>query len=180
MVDKEKVKNALMKTEREGMKELLEYMEQSTFFVSPGSTKYHGNYEGGLLDHCTNLYTLFWSMCNKHNLKVGKDTMLICAFCHDLCKAGAYIIDGKIIRWNKNHPKGHAVLSLERTQKFIKLSDDEIGIIRYHMGPYGTTDFYPYGEYTLSDLTDYWNKNKLSKLFYFCDDTVATFRDKKV
>jgi len=179
MANKEIIKKELLNIKRDGMKDLVEYMETSGFFTSPGSTKFHGNYEGGLLDHCVNLFNLFKVLCNKYNLNVDRDTMLICAFGHDLCKAGAYINNGHSIVWNNAHPKGHAKLSLEILKKYIELTPEEEGIIKYHMGMYGTTDFNFRGEYTLQELSNYWNTNKLSKLFYFCDDVVAQFKDIK-
>jgi len=182
----EKVKTALLSIEREGIKELVNYMEEVGFFTSPGSTKFHGNYEGGLVDHCINLYNLFKQLCLQYNLNVNKETMLICAFGHDLCKAGAYINNGNRIQWNKEHPSGHAKLSLGRIKQFITLTDEEEGIIKYHMGMYGTHEFMNLsnwrvgkGEYSLQELSNYWNNNKVSKLFYFCDDTVSQFKDIK-
>jgi len=177
MSKKEQVKKALLEIDREGMDKLVEYMEEVGFFTSPGSTRFHCNYEGGLLDHSINLYNLFKQLCEQFKLDVKRETMLICAFGHDLCKAGAYINNGGSIRWNSSHPSGHALLSIERLEKFIKLTDEEKGIIKYHMGAYGTTEFSPKGEYTLKEQKDYWNTNKLSKLFYFCDDSVAQFKD---
>ena len=179
MAKQEEVKQALLNTKREGIDKLIIYMEENGFFTSPGSTRFHGNYEGGLLDHCINLYNLFKTLCIRHNLTVGKDLMLICAFGHDLCKVGAYNVNGSSISWNNAHPKGHAILSIERLEKFIKLTDEEKEIITYHMGPYGTTEFSGKGEYSLKEMTGCWNTNKLSKLFYFCDDTVAQFKDTK-
>lgn len=183
---KEKVKQALLDTKREGIDKLVAYMKEVGFFTAPGSTKFHGNYEGGLLDHSINLYNLFKQLCIQYNLNVSKETQLITAFGHDLCKAGAYINNGHSISWNNAHPKGHAKLSLERIKQFITLTEQEEGIIKYHMGMYGTHEFSDLsswskgnGEYSLQELSNYWNNNKVSKLFYFCDDTVAQFKDIK-
>ena len=35
--------------------DLSDYLADNGFFLSPASTKYHGNYEGGLYDHSTNV-----------------------------------------------------------------------------------------------------------------------------
>ena len=44
------------KVSRDGANELLEWLEDSDFFVAPASTKYHGSYEGGLVEHWLNVY----------------------------------------------------------------------------------------------------------------------------
>ena len=48
---------------RDGISEFMNYLEnESDFFTSPASTKYHGSYHGGLVDHSLNVYyyTLFF------------------------------------------------------------------------------------------------------------------------
>lgn len=43
--NKRKIIDLLSTVEREGMKELIDYLETRTdFFVAPASSKYHGNY----------------------------------------------------------------------------------------------------------------------------------------
>ncbi|MDE5993144.1 MAG: hydrolase, partial [Oscillospiraceae bacterium] len=43
---------------REGADKLLEYLlsDKSDFFTAPASTRFHGSYEGGLLEHSLNVY----------------------------------------------------------------------------------------------------------------------------
>ena len=41
---------------RKGADKLLEYLEKSDFFTAPSSTRYHGSYEGGLVEHSVNVY----------------------------------------------------------------------------------------------------------------------------
>ena len=179
MANQQHVIETLLTIKREGIEKLVEYMETNGFFTSAGSTRFHGNYVGGLLDHCVNLYNLFRALCIKFNLDVSNDTLLICAFGHDLCKVGAYIESGNKFVWNKYHKHGHAKLSLEILDQYIKLTEQEREIIKFHMGPYHAMEFSENGEYTLAMLLKCWNTNKLSKLFYFCDDMVAQFKDIK-
>ena len=42
--------------ENPGAKLLLEDMEHSGFFSAPASTRYHGNYAGGLAQHSINVF----------------------------------------------------------------------------------------------------------------------------
>lgn len=41
---------------RPGATELLEWLETTDFFVAPASTRFHGNYEGGLCEHSVNVW----------------------------------------------------------------------------------------------------------------------------
>ena len=44
------------KIHREGLDSLLDWLEKSDFYEAPASTKYHGNFSGGLLMHSLNVY----------------------------------------------------------------------------------------------------------------------------
>ena len=45
------------KITRDGADKLLDFlMNGSDFFTAPASTRYHGAYEGGLLEHSLNVY----------------------------------------------------------------------------------------------------------------------------
>ena len=48
------------KITREGAPELLAWLESTDFFTAPASTKYHGAYPGGLVDHSLNVYLAFY------------------------------------------------------------------------------------------------------------------------
>ncbi len=41
----------LTATQRKGMDKLLAWLESTDFFTAPASTRFHGAYEGGLLEH---------------------------------------------------------------------------------------------------------------------------------
>ena len=45
----------LQSVQREGMDKLITYIEKTDFFKAPASTRFHGNYEGGLLEHSLNV-----------------------------------------------------------------------------------------------------------------------------
>ena len=38
----------------------LDWLISNGFFTAPASTKYHGNYEGGLFDHSLSLLLVIW------------------------------------------------------------------------------------------------------------------------
>ena len=41
---------------RDGLEDLLSWLQKSDFFTAPASTKYHGAYEGGLCEHSMDVY----------------------------------------------------------------------------------------------------------------------------
>ena len=71
---KEEVIKLLKETNREGMDKLIEFLENSDFFEAPASTRYHGNFKGGLLEHSMKVYEIF-----KEKIKIHRHNCL-CIF----------------------------------------------------------------------------------------------------
>ena len=46
----------LLSTKRPGIKQLIDWLDNSDFKVAPASSKYHSCYQGGLLEHSLNVY----------------------------------------------------------------------------------------------------------------------------
>lgn len=90
---KQKCIDLLMKTGREGMSELIAWMEENGFFESPCSGGYHLAKEGGLLEHSMNVLTVMqntvFSLQGEEALiKKHWDSIVICSLLHDLGKCG--------------------------------------------------------------------------------------------
>ncbi len=87
---------ALLKgIKRDGMQSLLDYIRKSDFFRAPASTRFHGSYEGGLLQHSLSVYDCL--MEKKLNPiwtdileNVGDESLIIMALLHDVCKIHYY------------------------------------------------------------------------------------------
>lgn len=140
---KNKIIELLKSTYRDGMDGLIEELIKQGFFESPASTKFLGSYPGGLAKHSLRVYELLSEFYEKLDpskvtapgqkpLALGSDNIIVAALLHDVCKVGAYIGTEKPYRWNKEQPKGHATLSIERIKKHIELTEIEELIIRYH------------------------------------------------
>ena len=77
---------------RDGSDKLLAYLESSDFFTAPASTRYHGNYEGGLCEHSLNVYDALVDILNRPRVKevygisYSNESIAIAALLHDLCK----------------------------------------------------------------------------------------------
>lgn len=102
MTVKEEIIKLLKETKRDGIDNLINYLEKSDFFKAPASTRFHLSEEGGLAQHSLNVYNclatkyenpLWNKVFKKHN--VSPDNIVIAALLHDLCKTYFYEIDYK-------------------------------------------------------------------------------------
>lgn len=160
--------------QRDGIDNLMEWVENETdFFTAPASTRYHGSYEGGLLEHSLNVYNrLMFEM----NTIIGEgwediyspETIAIVALFHDLCKIDRYVLTEK---WRKDEDgqweaydaydynkekaeMGHGAQSVYYLQKFIQLTEIEAQAIYWHRGAY---DISPYSSLANCSETFKWN-----------------------
>lgn len=146
---KERYLELLRTINREGIDELIKYLENSDFFTAPASTKFHGDHEGGLLEHSLKVYDI---LCEKLKnpgieISVSEDTIKIVALLHDICKTNFYKIDYRNAKnalgvWEKvpyyaiedTIPYGHGEKSVMMITEYIKLTGEEKYAIRWHMG----------------------------------------------
>lgn len=132
---------------RVNTEKLIEKLEKLNFFVAPASTKYHGNYIGGLCEHSINVADALAYLTQKLGLKWARpESPLIIGICHDLCKCDAYKIEIKKdnsieITYNNDLALyGHGDKSVILTQQIIPLTEEEILCIRWHMGSFDTKE----------------------------------------
>ncbi len=134
-----------IKPQRKGMDRLIDWLKTTDFFTAPASTRYHGAYEGGLLEHSLNVYDAFIRLFG--NDGDPKDSVTICTLLHDACKIGFYTVDYRNKKneqsvWEKvpyyavsdRFPYGHGEKSVFLIERFIRLKNDEALAIRWHMG----------------------------------------------
>lgn len=135
---------------RDGIDDLLEWIKASDFFIAPASSKYHGSYAGGLVEHSLNVYKCLKQVVEKYpELNISDETVAIVALFHDLCKANFYKVGTRNVKdeesgqWYKKEvyeidekfPMGHGEKSCIIIQWFLKrITTDELLAIRYHMG----------------------------------------------
>lgn len=141
----------LSEIDREGISDLMAYLEKSTFFADPASSNYHCNYEGGLCQHSLNVYNRLKELTGKND-----DTIKIVGLLHDICKIGTYEVYQKNVKDDKgnwtsvkaykykktNFPYGHGEKSVYMLSYFIKLTHEEALAIRWHMGAYEPKELY--------------------------------------
>ena len=146
---KEEFLSLLRSTKREGMEKLIEFIEKTDFFKAPASTKYHGNYEGGLLEHSMKVYEILKEKVKNSpiEINVSEESLIIIALLHDICKVNFYKVDYRNAKnefgeWEKvpyytiedTIPYGHGEKSVMMLTEYIKLTPEEKYAIRWHMG----------------------------------------------
>lgn len=150
MTNKERFLELCSKVNREGMSELLKWLESSDFYYCPASTRFHGAYAGGLLEHSLNVYDcLVKRMQHWGNDTYDEESIIISALFHDVAKINLYQKGTKNVKnqvtgkWEtvetyqieEKFPCGdHADKSIIILQNFIKLKPEEIMAIAAHMG----------------------------------------------
>lgn len=139
------------------LENLYDFLEKTDFFKAPASSNYHGNYEGGLVEHSL---SVFQNLKMLHKLYeseipyyVSYDSMIVTALLHDVCKINFYKSGTKNVKneetgqWQKEKyyfiddqiPLGHGEKSVIILQQHITLTSNEIYAIRWHMGGFDDT-----------------------------------------
>ncbi len=144
---KEKMIELLSSINRDGIKDVLNFMEKSDFYTAPASTRFHGAYEGGLLEHSLKVYEILKKKIADHEMDVPEDTVKIVALLHDICKSNFYKVDYRNAKnergdWEKvpyytiddTIPYGHGEKSVMMITEYMKLTNEEKYAIRWHMG----------------------------------------------
>lgn len=120
----------------------IEDLESLGFFKAPASTKYHGAYEGGLFDHSLAVTQALVDLTEKLGLKWNRiESPFIVGMYHDLCKVESYYFDIETESYKYNGDMwldGHGTKSVILTEKYLRLTEEEIACIRWHMGAYET------------------------------------------
>ncbi len=140
---------------RDGADKLLDYLRSSAsdFFTAPASTRFHGAYAGGLVEHSLNVYHCLCDYLSRprvkeiYGLNPSEETIAIVALLHDLCKVNCYRestrnvkgADGKwttvpTYDYDDDLPYGHGEKSVYIITGFMRLTREEAFAIRYHMG----------------------------------------------
>lgn len=84
---------------RDGMDALMEWLEKSDFYTAPASSRFHGCYRGGLLEHSLNVYDALVGMVGRYpDLSIDPESVIVVALFHDLTKANYYAVDYKNVK----------------------------------------------------------------------------------
>ena len=177
---------------REGADKLLEYlMTKSDFFTAPASSKFHSDYEGGLLDHSLNVYHRLvrlaeWEYGENWRDVISPESIAIVGLLHDVCKINYYKVSYRNVKkdgvWEQQPfysiedelPYGHGEKSVYIISGFMRLTRDEAMAINWHMG--GFDDRVKGGSYTVGHAFE---KYPLAVLAHSADFLATYFDEKK-
>lgn len=133
---------------REGITDLLDWLEKTDFYTCPASTKYHGSYPGGLLEHSLNVYDELKRLLKVYTeVMVPEESIIIAALFHDLCKVNFYATETRNRKnsegqWESYNSYvidekfcfgGHGSKSVYLVHHFMALTTEEAVAINCHM-----------------------------------------------
>lgn len=137
---------------REGIDELMKWLEKNDFYTCPASSRFHGAYPGGLLEHSLNVYDELKRLLSVYpEIQVSEESVVIAALFHDLCKVNMYATEKRNRKnaetnaWESYDAYtikekfcfgGHGSKSVFLAQHFIKLTSEEAVAINCHMSAF--------------------------------------------
>ena len=85
---KEEIEELLLGTKREGIEDLVAYLDEIGFYTAPASTRFHGAETGALATHSINVMDCARSLAiawlGKKWYAAHQDSITICSLLHDL------------------------------------------------------------------------------------------------
>ncbi len=156
--DKAEFIQLLRSTGREGVDDLVEYLDdgRNHFFTAPASVSHHYNKDGGLLRHSLNvcqvalkLRELVLGMRPDLEFELNEASVIIASLLHDICKADIYVptrrkskkpsngipvfVDTYNVDYS-NFPMGHGEKSaIMALWGGLDITQEELLAIRWHM-----------------------------------------------
>ena len=138
LANKERIKSLLMSTGRQGIENVLAYLEKHDFYEVPSSLRRHHNWTGGLAQHCLGVF----DRLKATGEGLQEDSVILTALLHDICKVRKIYRDSNG-NWKKRpdeelHYKGHGSRSVKLLENTcgLQLTPEERKAIRFHMGGY--------------------------------------------
>ena len=153
---KEQYLSLLKSTGRNGIVNVIAYLDKSGFFRAPASVNRHLSHDGGLLEHSLNVYNVALRLRDQMialrpdiEEQLPLESVVLAALLHDVCKANIY---KKMTKYRKDannrweaysgydvdytrFPLGHGEKSVVMLLRLgLELTNDEVLAIRWHMG----------------------------------------------
>lgn len=165
---------------RDGIKELMEYLDHTDFYTAPASTRFHDSEKGGLVKHSVKVFNALVDLVGD---TYPMETVALVSLFHDICKTNYYTTSTRNVKNEKGQwesvpyysvndmlPVGHGEKSIILLMSVpVKLSIAEVFAIRWHMG-----GFVPKEDY--SAMSEAYTKCTLAVLLHLAD-MKATYLD---
>lgn len=170
---------------REGIDDLMTWIDGTDFKTAPSSTRYHGACDGGLVRHSLRVYKNLLDLTRHYATQfpevadIKQESVAIVSLFHDICKIGCYKRDTRNVKdergvWHKVPCYkfdedfsfgGHGSKSMFLVQNFMHLEPEEAAAINCHMGAYDMT--------TYSNPSNVFSRNPLAFLLHVADMTAT-------
>lgn len=148
--------------DREGVENVLSWLENTDFYTAPATTQYQLAVEGGLCHHALNTFDRMVQLADLYYMKepsdenvyngdteeaeyaFTKESIALVALFHSIYKANCYVkdfrnvkINGKweqveYYKWDEAFVYGRGAKSVYILQQFMRLYVDEAQAIRFH------------------------------------------------
>lgn len=172
----------LKKVNREGIDELLAYMDGAGFFEAPCSGAHHLANEGGLVEHSLNVLDLARKLNKAWEAGINDETIILVTLLHDLGKMGdhgkPFYVENILKSGERSDKKPfesnkelnyipHEVRSVMIAERYIELTDDEELAILWHNGLYANFKYDITGRetplYMILHFADLWASRVVEK-----------------
>ena len=166
---------------RDGLEDLLDWLQKSDFFIAPASTRYHGAYSGGLCQHSLDVYDYARKLVFLSPVPISEESLAVVSLFHDICKCNMYTVEKRNRKidgvWQevpfysideRFHFGGHGSKSVYQVQYFMKLTPEEAAAINCHMG------FSDGNPSTVRDVSSAYGQFPLAWIVHAADEA-ATF-----
>lgn len=134
VLQRETIIDLLVSTHRQGITEVIDYLDKSGFFYRASSTYKHHNFPGGLAGHSLGTYRE--AVADPESRNLPEDSIIIAALLHDICKADRFWFKGRIINEHRQYglDSKHSARSVALLKSCgLDLTEDERLAIRWHM-----------------------------------------------
>ena len=173
----EQFKDLLKSTNREGIENVIKWLDETDFKFAPASTQYHSSEKGGLLKNSLNVYYHMYDFDNLIKFfDLPEDSIILTALLHDVCKVQTYETsyrntkneEGQWIKVpyytvNDLMPYGHGEKSvILLLMQGLKLNHIECMMIRNHMGAFRDNQY-------LNDISHRFSKCPQSLILHYAD-----------
>lgn len=170
-----------------GLKRLLEWLDTKDFYTAPASTRYHGAYPGGLVEHSLDVLEFALKFAPFCEAELSEESIAVAALFHDLCKVSFYKLDKRRQKVGNEWKEveyytideamnfgGHGSKSVYLISPFIVLKPDEAAAINCHMG---FSDCAPGNG--VASISRAYEQYPLSWLIHVADEAATYIRKRK-
>lgn len=178
---------------RPGAESFREWLLSTDFFSAPASTRFHGNFDGGLCWHSLNVFHELIRLLKAYpeitapngKQAISGETIAIISLLHDVCKANCYnpttrnVKNDETGKWEKkpwydfdekNPIGGHGAKSVYLITKHMYLTDPEASAIMCHMGSFEFNDKY-------GNVSGAYSTYPIAWLLHVADESASYIRE---